>query len=138
MTLEMPDQTSSLVESHVFDDLLTAESLYFNMFEEYKTEHFRRLLMYVVYKTIANDPGITLSKLQWMLSEDFAFSENDVETAVSAISNKRIFNAVSKYHLKRSGRTIIHLRLRKNCQELINAWISGIENSYPEFKAIKA
>tara|TARA_Y100001973_G_C5145370_1_gene305129 strand:- start:616 stop:1032 length:417 start_codon:yes stop_codon:yes gene_type:complete len=119
----------------------TAEQLYFNMFPSENTEKFRRFLLYVVYTTIKENSGITTNKLQWRLDNEFSLKPEDVEIAVNALANRRIFGAVSKYHLRNrpqqeSNRQIIHLRLRKNKQDVIGAWSDYVSNDCPELAEI--
>lgn len=114
-----------------------AESLYFNMFPAERPEKFRRFLLYVVYNAVQENDGITLNKLQWKLNNDFGFDAADIEIAINALSNKRIFDAISKFHLRRqqgsNGRQIVHLRLRKENPSLIDSWMADAIANNPEY-----
>lgn len=125
------------VKETMLSRIEAAEKLYFSMFPTESTEKFRRFLLYVVLVTVREDDGITSNKIQWKLNNEFAFEASDVEIAVNALSNPRIFNAISKFHLKRKqgaeARQIIHLRLRKENQELIEAWEKSILSDNPEY-----
>lgn len=125
------------VEETMLSRIEAAEKLYFSMFPTESTEKFRRFLLYVVLVTVREDDGITSNKIQWKLNNEFAFEASDVEIAVNALSNPRIFNAISKFHLKRkrgdTGRQIIHLRLRKENQDLIEAWEASVLAEFPEY-----
>lgn len=120
------------------DSITAAEQLYFSMFPSENTEKFRRFLLYVVFNTIRENDGITLNRLQWKLHNEFTFEASDVEIAVNALSNQRIFNAVSKFHLPQrrgteSARRIVHLRLRKTEQELVESWVASVLADCPEY-----
>lgn len=138
-----------------------SEQLYFSMFPNDSSPTFRRFLLFVVYNTIQNEDGITLNKIKWKLGNEYSFHGDDVEIAINALSNAKIFNAVSKYHLhpkKESGRSqsgrrdgrdrgkqdsetqpIIHLRVRKEGKAQIGAWIDALLRDHPEYvKIMKA
>ena len=132
--LDKPTSVSSTLDSRVD----AAEQLYFSMFPSENAEKFRRFLLYVVYSTVCANEGITLNKIQWKLDNDFALKNADVEIAVNALSNPRIFNAISKFHLKRvdndmNGRQVIHLRQRKRNKDLIGAWQNRVLKDFPEY-----
>jgi len=112
------------------------EQLYFSMFPVDSTPKFRRFLLYVVYTTIKENSGITTNKIQWKLDNDYALKVADIEIAINALSNPRIFNAVSKFHLKQKAgeeKQVIHLRLRRNRQELIQSWMDRVLEDFPEY-----
>jgi hypothetical protein len=131
--LDKPTSVSSTLDSRVD----SAEQLYFSMFPSENADKFRRFLLYVVYFTVCENNGITLNKIQWKLDNDFALKNADVEIAVNALSNPRIFNAISKFHLKRvdndACKQVVHLRQRKRNKDLINAWCDRVLKEFPEY-----
>jgi len=119
----------------------TAEQLYFSMFPSESTEKFRRFLLYVVYTTIKENSGITTNKIQWRLDNEYALKEADIGIAINALSNPVIFNAISKFHLKRKegeDKQVIHLRLRRSRQGLIQSWMDRVLEDFPEYAEMNA
>lgn len=86
------------------------------LFRDYRNEDFRSLLLFVVWTTIKENPGITENKLKWTLTQNYAFSDADINLALSSLVNSQMFNSVSRFeHTHRqSGRTIVHLRPKKS------------------------
>lgn len=121
------------------EHLSKSEQLYFSMFPTDSTEKFRKFLLFMVFNAIKADDGVTLNKLQWQLNTDLSFSGPDVEIAVNALANQSIFHAISKYHLpKKKGQEkqrqqVIHLRLRKDRQNLVGSWVETLLVEYPEY-----
>lgn len=120
-----------------------AETLYFSMFPVDSTDEFRRFLLYVVYTAICEDDGITVNKIKWKLNNELSLKPDDIEIAINALSNPRLFNAVSKFHVRGRKRRdpekeIVHLRLRKNQQGVIQAWVSRLLEEYPEYRNISS
>ena len=123
------------------DNVCELEKLYFSLFPTTSAESFRKLLLFVVYSTIKNNDGITLNKLQWSLNSDFSFEETDVDITVNALSNKRIFGAISKFHInrrkgKQDSRDVVHLRLRKDNSNVIDSWIVKMLTEHPEYSTM--
>lgn len=119
------------------------ETLYFSMFPGESTEEFRRFLLYTVYTMIREEDGITVNKLKWNLNSEFSMKADDIEIAINALSSPKIFNAVSKFHLRgRNKQTqdkeIVHLRLRKNQQVIIQSWIKRLLEEFPQYENISS
>lgn len=119
------------------------ETLYFSMFPVESPDEFRRFLLYTVYTTICEDDGITVNKLKWNLNNEFAMKADDIEIAINALSSPKIFNAVSKFHLRgrkkqTQDKEIVHLRLRKNQQDIIQSWVERLLERFPEYENISS
>lgn len=138
----MEPMAPNMKDDQMTSRIAAAEQLYFSMFPSERPEKFCRFLLFSVFSTVRGDEGITVNKVQWKLNNELSFDKGDVEIAVNALSSQRIFNAISKYQLRRKKgngeRTIIHLRPRKENQELIEAWEEYILNMYPEYKEMTA
>jgi hypothetical protein len=98
-----------MIESKIYE-------LFPALFPVYKNEDFRSLLLFVVWTTIKENPGITENKLKWTLTQNYAFSEEDINLALSSLVNSQMFDSVSRFeHTHRqSGRTVVHLRPKKS------------------------
>lgn len=84
----------------------------------------RRLLLFIVYKTIEKNPGITINQLASLLKSKIAISRERVDSAVSALTSEDLFNAISVW-TNRPG--VVHLR----CKEF-DEWLSTFCSKIPE------
>lgn len=129
------------MSTEIAQKVRTAETLFLSMFPEESGEEFRRFLLFAVYKTIQNQNNITVNKLKWKLNRELAFKDHDIDIAVSALSNPNIFNALSNFHVPKrkirdAEKEVVHLRLRKDCQDLIEHWANELLQSYPEYSTV--
>lgn len=88
------------------------------------SEEFKLLLIYAVWKAIKDSPGITKNKLEWEMEQQFSFTPQQVNTALTALSGSKMFYCVSKFKVPQSitkqiDREIVHLRPRKGQEKAI-------------------
>jgi len=120
-----------------------AETLYFSLFPMERPTEFKRLLLLTVYSKIKASEGITVNKLKWILKTELAMSSEDIDIALQALCNPRLFYAVSKFNMavkkgENKRKKIIHLRLRKDNQHVISHWIDQLLETFPEYKNISS
>lgn len=89
--------------------------LFPSLFPKESTEQHRTFLLYAVWTTVRDNPGITENKLRWLLENRYSFSQDDINRAIAALVNPEMFDSVSRYELtlRKTGKTVAHLRPKK-------------------------
>lgn len=90
---------------------------------------FTITILYIVYKTIERNRGISINQLKWLLSTEYMLNNTVVEGAVTSLTAKTLFNSVSRWQSPRQHETV-HLRI-KECTEF-SKWLENSEKNHPE------
>jgi hypothetical protein len=92
-------------------------------------------LLYIVFKTIENNTGITLNQLRWILDAEYMIPNDVVSSAVAALTSKSLFNCVSRWQPPKAAgqprNDAVHLRIRKDCEEF-SRWHADALKEFPE------
>lgn len=115
------------------------EQVVFNLFRHTSTEQYKRFVIRIVHETITENNGITLNQLKVKLKASLLFNGDDVEAAVAALSNQKLFGSVSKFEVPvrklhgthRSSSKPAHLRPKQGT-EFWNAWTLKQNEEHPE------
>ena len=111
----------------------------FVLFRDECTEDFKRLVIYLVFKSIENNAGITRNKLYQTLLTEYSFDTETVNAALGALTSKEIFDSVSAYKVEKIKTQPIMLRLKRDLVKL-RAWLNTVKITNPtvlEFEAVK-
>ena len=111
----------------------------FVLFRDECTEDFKRLVIYLVFKSIENNAGITRNKLYQTLLTEYSFDTETVNAALCALTSKEIFDSVSAYKVEKIKTQPIMLRLKRDLVKL-RAWLNTVKITNPtvlEFEAVK-
>lgn len=92
-------------------------------------------ILYMVYKTIELNRGISLNKLKWLLSSEFMLQSAPVDGAVASLTSKPLFNCVSRWQPPGNAEHV-HLRCRNNAE--FSKWLEKALNEYPELSIFVA
>lgn len=92
-------------------------------------------ILYIVFKTIEHNTGITINQLKWLLDTEYMIPNDVVSGAVAALTSKSLFNCVSRWqppkgYGPRSNETI-HLRVRKDSPDF-DRWYKEALLEFPE------
>jgi len=91
--------------------------------------------LYIVYKTIEANTGITINQLKWLLDTEYMLQNDVVAAAVAALTSKSLFNCVSRWQPPKTAgqpRTdAVHLRIRRDSTEF-NTWYEESCTECPE------
>lgn len=116
------------------DNIKAKEQFVFNLMKP-DDRAGKTTLLYMVYKTIETNTGITINQLKWLLDTEYMISNEVVSGTVAALTSRTLFNCVSRWQPpKASGnqRTdAVHLRVRKDAKEFDN-WYAEALREYPE------
>lgn len=94
-----------------------------------ENKEYRVTIIYIVYKTIERNRGITLNQLKWLLGTEYMLQNSVVEGAVTSLTAKALFNSISRWQSPRQHETV-HLRV-KDCKEF-SKWLENAEKTHPE------
>ncbi len=90
---------------------------------------FTVTILYIVYKTIERNRGISINQLKWLLNTEYMLNNTVVEGAVTSLTAKTLFNSVSRWQSPQKQETV-HLRV-KECVEF-SKWLENSEKNHPE------
>jgi hypothetical protein len=121
-------------------DINAIEQLYFNCFSGRKESSYKRLVLYVAFKTISAAQRITQSKLGWYANTQYCIPEEDLNVAVAALVNMSMFGAISKYVVPAKGdrASTSNLSVKKDNTDVIDAWLSHALEQHPELSRFVA
>jgi hypothetical protein len=91
-------------------------------------------LLYIVYKTIETNTGITINQLKWLLDTEYMLQNDVVSGTVAALTSKTLFNCVSRWQPPKSSQQrsdAVHLRVRKDSREF-DKWYENSLTEFPE------
>lgn len=121
--------------------VLELERKAFVLFKSNCTDDYKRLVIYLVYATVKQNPGISQNKLSYVLKSEYNLDKDSVISAVGSLTSSEIFNVMSTYTLskEKSATQPTLLRLSRT-KRIINEWINHLNelgHAAIEFKAIK-
>ena len=131
------------------DNIEELERKAFLLFKSECTEDYKRLVIYLVYATVKQNPGISLNKLAFALSSEYNIDSDSVNSAVGALSSSEIFHAITSYTLpkEKSQTQPTLLRIARKAKSKgecsrpeFTSWINflqSIGHAALNFKAIK-
>lgn len=111
----------------------------FVLFRDDCAEDFKRFVIYLVFKSIENNEGISRSRLEQILLTEYSLDSEVVNAALGALTSSEIFDSVSAYQVQKLKKQPIMLRLKRDLNKL-NAWLDTIRIKSPtvlEFEAVK-
>lgn len=99
------------------------------------SEHYRNLLLFIVYKSIEANRNISVNQLYNLLRRSYRFTVSQVDSVIACLSNSDIIGGVTLYY-RNDDINKAHLNL---CQsDRFNQWLSRTLSSIPclvEFSA---
>ena len=131
------------------DNIEELERKAFLLFKSKCTKDYKRLVIYLVYATVKQNPGISLNKLAFALNSEYNIDSDSVNSAVGALSSSEIFKAISSYTLpkEKSPNQPTLLRVARRSKSKgecsrpeFTSWISFLQSlghAALDFKAIK-
>lgn len=108
------------------DNLEAKEKFSFNLLHP-ESRPFKTTILYMVYKSIELNKGISLNRLKWLLMSEFMMKEETVDGAVQSLTSKPLFNCVSRWQPP-NKKDYVHLRCRKN-----DDWTRWMEKALIDF-----
>lgn len=114
------------------------ESKSFKLFKTERPDDFKRLALYLTFKSIEVNPGITLSRITWELGRQYQFEPLDVSSAVGALSGPEVFGAVSVFRkVNHEGLEDTFLRIKRDNTQLVSQWIDSLDAATKSFDCSK-
>jgi hypothetical protein len=92
---------------------------------------YQMTVMYMTYKTIEANPGITVNQLRWLLSTEFLIKEDAIDGTVASLTSKSVYNCVSRWQPPGKKDTV-HLRLRSDVPREFQEWMCATVADHPE------
>lgn len=110
----------------------------FKLFKTERPDEFKRLALYITFKSIELNPGVTLSRITWELGRQYQFEALDVSSAVGALSGPKVFDAVSVFRKnKEEGTEDSYLRVKRGKTGLVDKWIESLDDTTKSFDCSK-
>lgn len=96
----------------------------------------KRVLLFIVYRTIQKNAGITINQLSALLHRNYAISPEQTKLAVDQLSSEGLFNSISTWQEKIGKREIKHLRCKDTL--CMDDWLNSYTQRVPETKFYEA
>lgn len=107
------------------------EKIVCSMFRPPCTEEYKILVIGSVFYLVKRNSGITVNSVKRKLCNQFGFTENDIDTAIAALSNPNIFGCISRFQVEKYKKAKpIHLRPRSEGTEFWKYWIEKAESKF--------
>lgn len=110
------------------------EKFSFNLLHP-ESKAFNTTVMFMVYKTIEANSGISFNRLKWLLNSELMLPVQIVEGTVATLTSRNLFNCVSRWQ-KPGSPEHVHLRPRDNAD--FTRWLDKAVTDYPELEIFNA
>ncbi len=97
---------------------------------------YKTTVLYMTYKTVAANPGITVNQLRWLLNTEFLIKEEVVDGAVASLTSKSLFGCVSRW--QPPGKGTVHLRVRSDVPPEFQEWLENNLKDHEELNVFEA
>ena len=88
----------------------------------------KRLVIFLIYKTIAKNNGITINQLTKLMRQKYALDKRKVDAALVPLTGDQILDAVTTWEEK--DNKIVHLRTKET--DIIKDWLANFCQRVPE------
>jgi len=90
---------------------------------------YKRMVIYLTYRTITENPNITVKSIKWILKK-YAIDKDLIDKVVAVLMSREVFNAI---HFWPSTKTkgVKHYKINPN-NETMQHWLDKISTSRPE------
>jgi hypothetical protein len=95
-------------------------------------ELYGTTVTYIVYKTIADNPNITINQLVHLLQQEFLFSLAVVKATLGSLLSKTIYGAVTRFQPRGKSIEVSHLHVKEVASPTFNTWLKDVEENHPE------
>lgn len=110
-------------------DVQEAELRALSLFGDSSNPEYKQMVIFLTYRTIAENPNITVKSIRWILKR-YAIDKELVDKALTVLMVKDIFNAI---HFWPSTKTkgVKHYKTNPS-NELMEIWLDSINTNRPE------
>ena len=99
---------------------------------KHNEQAYHRVVVYMVYATIARNKNITLKRLRTLLSSGYLIPEHAIDGVVASLYSKDMFNAINKFTPQGKGVDEMILTLPKSVPIDFGKWLADVKFSNPE------
>jgi hypothetical protein len=114
------------------------ETLAFYLQEKPTSEIYKKLALFLVYKTIEANPNITINQLKHLLSQQYFLNTSAVEGAIGALISDQLYGCVSRFQRRGASLETAHLNLKRVKSEAMTNWLETLELEHPEFFVLES
>jgi len=94
----------------------------------------KRLILFLVYQTIARNKGITINQLTHFLYKTYSIDRESIASSVSALSSSELFNCLTTWTEAKTK--VVHLQSKET--NTIKEWLADFYAKVPELNAYEA
>ena len=100
------------------------------------SDEAKRLILFLVYKTIARNKGITVNQLTHLLHKTYAIKRDSVSAAINALSSSELFNCISTW--TETKNKVVHLQAKETDTmaewlDMLNSKLGLYEYEAPQY-----
>lgn len=99
------------------------------LFDADSTDEYKRMAIYLVYRTIETNPSITIKSIKWVLRK-YGIAKELVDKAVTILISSELFNAI--HYWKSTNAKGVKLYKVNPDNELMSQWLGVIDSAQPE------
>lgn len=125
--------TADLIQKQL--DLKKVEKVCGNLMRPESFE-FRTTIIYLVYETIRNNPGITVAQLVWMLNVNYFLTEESVTAAVAQLCSATGFDTVTRWSNPGTQGKVVVLSAKEPSPTHFSIWLDDATSTLPELLSI--
>lgn len=109
------------------------ETLSRNLQAAHNSRVYNVTALYIVFKTIENNPNITTNQIKHLLQQEYFIAPSVVEGALGSLSATTMFGCVTRFKKPEEPLEKTHFHIRTgDYPEVFQDWLNDVNSEFPE------